>query len=350
MTSIQQLPQELIILIMHFADASCIAKLAATCKSLNAVCNSEEADIIWSNLVFTNVPHLYQSSLNPRYKDNSNDGAAVETLATTITKYSPFVNWKHLAFTCTLKILVLGNDTIYLEPIMDEFNNNLKFAKVDLWDVAAKGNKLPSRSDFNKYATVMIVGDSGSFIDQKNCMALGDTCVEYLEGESSSDSSDSSGGIVLCSFSHNSNVSTGFITGKFKTRDYFPLMPDSQASLPNMKHSLEIDMIDDNHFINMGVDKVTITSDNYDATLGGVNEKATLLAQFSNSPANTPAVAELQVPLFGSDELTNKSKQNTVIAFNLFPYFKDVQLNLGTMVLNALLYAGRNSTSKSPNK
>ena len=142
-----------------------------------------------------------------------------------------------------------------MTPILTDLQTNLQFKNVEMWDVSEHDNTLPTRDYFNKFAAIMLVGDHNSFINADECANLGTNCVSYLLDQSNT---SSGGGIVLCSYSHMNDVENGFITGDFLKRNYFPLVPDTQAPVPNNTYAhrpLYIVMCNKNHFLSMGVGK-----------------------------------------------------------------------------------------------
>jgi len=340
-------------------------------------------------MVFKHVPHLQESLLNPNYYQHNENSST--KYSETISKYSPFKHWCHLAHVCsgtgTRKLLIIGKNDRYMNIIENELRELVKFQHFEIWNVDLHDNTLPLRSYMNKFAAVMLVGDSGSFISQGHCTVLGTMCAEYLLGiqnsslvypnsnnnknnnnaavweeqledyddEYGDQTNSGSGGIILCSFAHNSNVTYAVLSGKFEEYDYFPLVPGTQSDLPiaatesNPKAKLDnenpvhVKMVDDhcNHFLTMGVGTVKLTSNGCSATLEGVNPQARLLANFSNEPANTPAIAECQVPFDNCNEATttNVTRKRRVLAFNMYPDFLPTQENFSKMIVNAFLYA-----------
>lgn len=69
-----------------------VAKLAITCKTMANLFKSAEVEEIFKNLIFNKVPHLKTALYAEHYCP------------------APFQSWKHMAFICSKKFLVLGSN------------------------------------------------------------------------------------------------------------------------------------------------------------------------------------------------------------------------------------------------
>ena len=129
-TALCTLPAEIIIIIIQFSHPTTISKFGQTCKYLNYVSLSNEAETVSSNIVFSQVPHLRNSPLHPSFHLHGNTHFS---LAAAVKTYTPFKNWHHLALVCQRNYLIIGRGALYMTPILTDLQTNLQFKDVEMW-------------------------------------------------------------------------------------------------------------------------------------------------------------------------------------------------------------------------
>lgn len=214
-----------------------------------------------------------------------------------------------------------------MSKVVEAFKK-INFFNIVLHDVS-KHNNVPRLDYFESFSAILVIGDSGSFINEKECSLLGDNLYDFL---TSKNEKSSGRGVLIASFAHCSNVETGFITGKIKKHDLYPIKPGSQSSVPHVQGAHTLEFENEKHFLTTGVGTITFAHTNGDCSREGANAQATVIAKFSQSKG-LAAVAEMHVPVPGTQI------KRRIIGLNFFPYFEENQVNLDKMMANCFLYA-----------